>query len=739
MIGILCEKKSAARNFAKALGGMSGTFNGEQYTIVAAHGHLYELKKPEMQVRPELTDRYKSWNVSNLPWNETDFQWIRERKADEADLLKNLKSTLSTVDELCCAGDLDPFGEGFLISAEIIQELKLRPRVISRMYFEDESQKAIQKAFINRKPVPDITRHDEYVMAWYRTRWDFLSMQFTRIATQMGDGQSLLRQGRLKSAMVLLVGQQLDAVAGYKKIPFYQNRFRDENGATYISEEEPRFEKKEQVPQTYHPSAVVVDSKTRKTTPPPKYLDLAGLAAILAEKGYKAKDVLAVYQKMYESQVVSYPRTEDQFITEEQFNKLLPLVDKIAGLVGVDPGLLTHRTPRTSTHVKTGGVHGANRPDVNVPDSLDDLKQYGDCAEAIYVILARNYLASLAEDYEYEAQKGHLQDYPKFVGSVSVPQKPGWKAVYQDQDDEEENDNSAATQGLGTLAQPFIHEGFPKKPQAPTLKWLKNQLGNRDVGTGATRTSTYAEITNEKSQYPLLVDKRGKISLTQYGEMSYKLLPGTHIGDLSITERVQTQIRGIVAGTLDPDACLREIQQMVKDDIAVMQANGSSLQKAPPPSEKEYCEGTWGGKQIHFNRVFRGHRFTDAECAALLNGEEIELRDLVSSKTRSTYGVKGKLTNQTYNGRKFVGFESTGFLNDGPAAATPGTPSGQAGIGLPGSWCGHKFSTTERQRLANGSKIKVNDAISRKTGKKFSCYLEWKDEGGEKRLVPTFS
>ena len=40
MLGILVEKPSAARNFAAALGGMKGTFNGESYVIVAARGHL---------------------------------------------------------------------------------------------------------------------------------------------------------------------------------------------------------------------------------------------------------------------------------------------------------------------------------------------------------------------------------------------------------------------------------------------------------------------------------------------------------------------------------------------------------------------------------------------------------------------------------------------------------------------------------------------------------------------------
>ena len=89
-----------------------------------------------------------------------------------------------------------------------------------------------------------------------------------------------------------------------------------------------------------------------KQTAPPRLLDLAALSARLSSRGFKAKDVLAVYQKMYEAQVVSYPRTEDKVITPEQFNELLPKIDQIAGVVGVNPSVLTHRSPR-STHVNT--------------------------------------------------------------------------------------------------------------------------------------------------------------------------------------------------------------------------------------------------------------------------------------------------------------------------------------------------------------------------------------------------
>lgn len=577
MVGILTEKFSAGKNFAKALGGKQGNFNGEDYIIVSSVGHIYEFAQPEEQVAPELIDKYKYWNLENLPWNENDFAWKKELKPNVSNVLKGIREGLRGCDEIVIATDNDPTGEGELLAWEILDGLKLHPRKWTRMYFEDESVKEIQKAFKTRKPIQSMLSDVDYIKADYRSKFDYLSMQFTRIATKCGDGVSVLRQGRLKSAMVYMVGDQLKLVSEYKKIPFYQNRFKDENGVVYTNNDEPQYPKKEDVPNVYHSSAVVVDSKTQKTTPPPKMLDLAGLSAKLAKKGIKAKDVLQVYQSMYEAQIVSYPRTEDKYITPEQFNELLPKVDAIAGLLGINPGVLTHRQPR-ATHVKTGCAHGANRPGSNVPKSLDSLqKEYGPIAPIIYEILARNYLATLAEDYEYESQKGHLSDYPAFVGTSNLPKKAGWRAIFKVE--ESGGDEPEPDKGLGTVANPFVYEGFPPKPANPTMEWLMKQLEKHDVGTGATRASIYADVTNEKTKYPLLIENKGKLTMSEYGHMSYLLLPGTNIGNVKITEEMQQNMRDIASGTGDPSAFLAKMQKMVMEDLKTMQINGAKMRQ----------------------------------------------------------------------------------------------------------------------------------------------------------------
>lgn len=738
MIGILAEKPSAARNFAAALGGSvsGGTYNGEQFIIVAARGHLYEFKDPSKMVPSSLSQQYKDWNIGNLPWNEKDFQWQRQPKKDTTSLLHSIKKQLDACDEVCIATDVDPTGEGELLAWEILDELDIKPKKFSRMYFMDESAKEVQKAFVNRKVIPSMMQDMDYVKANYRSQWDLLSMQFTRIATHCVGGGAVLRQGRLKSVMVKISGDGLKAYNEYKKVVKYQNKFRDENGVIYSSPEEPIYDKKEDVPtDIYHTSDVVCDKKEMKQQAPPKLVDLASLSSTLVTKGFTAKEVQDTYQKLYEAKIVSYPRTEDKFISPEQFNDLLPLVDKIAAVVGVDISLLTHRVAR-NTHVKSGGAHGANRPGPNVPNSLAGLSSYGTCAPEIYEILAKNTLAMFAEDYEYESQKGHVKDYPKFVGTAAVPKSAGWKAVYNDIDDDVDADDTS--KGLGTVADPYIADVVNPRPPRPTMKWLMKQLEKHDVGTGATRNSTYAEITNSKSDKSLMKDTKGKIDLTDCGQMSYVIIQGTKIADVEVTEALMNEMRDIANGKANPDDCLAKVKDMVMHDKEVMLSNMPNLSQLDPDmlskyqrsggAPKEKCSGTWNGKQVSFTREWSGHRFTDEECQKLLNGEEIEIVDCVSSKTGKTFGVHGKLENQTFKGKKFVGFKSLGFLNSGSGKKQ----------GPPAEWCQHKFTQDELDALEAGTEIYVEGMVSNKNNV-FSAYVSYGEkEDGRKGIIMRF-
>ncbi|WP_181273534.1 DNA topoisomerase [Brevibacterium oceani] len=736
---IVAEKPSAARNMAKALGGTSGSYKGQAYEITNLRGHLYEFAQPHEMVEPALSDRYRSWSLDNLPWNLEDFSWKREQQAKVGDVVKSLRAALGRGDEIVCATDLDPTGEGDLLFWEAIDELGVTGKGFSRMEFTDESPASITKAFEQRRSITSMEDEGDYRKAMYRTMFDFASIQFTRVATNMArqsGKDSVLRNGRLKSAMVGLVGDQLKAYNDYVKKPFFQNRFRDENDVVYTNPDEPRFDQKDQVPNQYGPSPVVLDGKEAKKTAPPRLLDLAALSSMLVGKGVKAKLTLSTYQKMYEDQVVSYPRTEDKTITPEQFDELLPHVDKIAGVVGVDTKHLTHRQAR-KTHVKPQGAHGANRPGPKVPSSLDDVEsRYGKAGRLIYETLAKNYLAMLAEDYLYEQQKGHVEKHPDFVGIANVPKAAGWKSVFDPNagDDDAEGDENESAKGLGSNAEPFVFEGANKRPEHPSMKWLMKQLEKRDVGTGATRTSTYSEVTSTTAKYPLLVEKGRKVTLAEAGELNWRLLPGTHIGDLALTEKVYADMKDIAAGTKTAEECLAVVADWVREDIETMKRNAVTMRgdlglKEEQVQQKERAEGVWSktGAAVKFSREWGGHRFSDDEVAKLLAGETIEFS--ATSRGGKHYDVYGELGEGTFKGRKFVGFQKLGFgRRDASGNALP-----------PKEWCQHVFTDAEIKTLMSGEAVEADDFVSKK-GNTFGCKVHFKeDKAGEgKKIVPDF-
>jgi DNA topoisomerase-3 len=681
---ILTEKPSAAANFTKALGGKTGVFNDFTYKIANLRGHVMTLKDPEAMVAEELKKQYKSWLVKHLPWNLSDFSWartyIRQRnmRTGKVESTKKLiddlkKESKSGYDAIVIATDTDPSGEGELLAWEALDAIGWRGQVL-RANFMDESASGIQKAMYQLRDVSDKMADGEYVKGESRNRWDFASMQLTRIATtaaKKAGFKVVAREGRLKSVIIWRIYQQLDAIKNYVKTPYFEVKFKDPaehvfGRVTPQGDVIPwRFATKEEAEidfSQYHKTDVINEKHQTRTQAPGKLLDLAGLASILAPRGFSSKEVLSTYQKMYEAQIVSYPRTEDKTVTPEQFNELLPLIDQIADVVGVDKMLLTHRSPRT-THVKPQGAHGANRPGENLPKTTQSLVKFGASGPAIYDVLAKNYLAMLAEDYVYDHVTANLKDYPEFKTAFNIPLKMNFKLVYDSQKaikvEEEEEENATASQ-LGPQATPYLHEGANPKPQTPTTKWIMAFLEKHHVGTGATRVSTLSEMS--RGIKAMLTETRGKLGLTETGQVSAIMVKDTWIASPKITKRLFEMMDQVGQFDMTMDQVLDSVTKVVEHDMPIMLDNAEQLEtllgkpkQVPKKKVTEKMTGLFKGEEITFAREWSGHIFTDDELTKMLNGAEISFQS--KSKRGKIYTATGKLAKQTFKGSAFYGFK----------------------------------------------------------------------------------
>lgn len=680
---LLTEKPSAAQNFAKALGGLSGNFGDFTYQITNLRGHVMTLKDPEEMVPETLQKQYKSWQIKYLPWRLSDFSWERTYIKSRNLRTGKLESTKKLIDDLrkeirqgydavVIATDTDPSGEGELLAWEALEAVKWSGTVL-RANFTDESTKEIRRALLNLRDVSVMNEDGEYLKGEGRNRWDFASMQLTRIATtaaKKAGFKVVAREGRLKSVIAWKIYEQLLAIKNYVRKPFFEVKFIDPAGHIFgrkIKNDEIvpwRFAERSAAEidlEKYHESKVVNERHETRRQQPGKLLDLAGLAAVLAPRGYDSKEILATYQKMYEAQIVSYPRTEDRTITPEQFKELAPLADRIAALVGVDQQLLTHRQPR-STHVKPVGSHGANRPGLTLPSSVAALKKYGVSGPAIYEVLAKNYLAMLAEDYIYDHVTAELFDYPSFKTAFNITIQLNFKAIFDSKGalDDDSDTGEPKDHTLGPSAKPQLVEGANPKPQQPSTKWIMAYLEQHQVGTGATRVSTLSEMA--RGTKAMLNERKGKLTLTETGNVSAVMVKDTWIASPKITKRLFEMMDQVGKLELTQAKLLESITLLVEHDLPIMVANAEQLTMllgAPKPVKDrvpiEKITGRWHEQEISFAKTWSGHTFTDEEIRALLAGEEISFP--AKSKRGKAYNAVGKMAKQSYKGATYYGFK----------------------------------------------------------------------------------
>lgn len=681
---ILCEKPSAKAHFSKVMGGVSGTFNGQTYLLTNALGHLLKFKDPDEQVTADLQERYADWhNLDNFPWDLNHFDWSREVippaknskfSTTPADVLAKIANDSKQCKAIVIATDNDPTGEGDLLAWEIINAIDWDGKVY-RIKFTDGFTKAtLSDIFTKKIDVSDQSKHGAYLKGEARSRFDFASIQLTRIATflvrDMGYNVTAIRIGRLKSVIIKVVYDQLKAYNDYVKMPYYELRFIDENKHVYSKKDAKHFKHKRDVDlNTFSKSPVDKPVIKRSYLAPPALINLSSLGSKLAEKGYSAKEVKQTYQNLYQAGYLSYPRTADKGITQAQFNELLLKIDALADLIGVDKTLLTHRQLRKK-HLDNSAEHGANRPTTTIPANLKVLQQYGKSAVDVYKTVVKSFLAIICEDYEYDSVTAKLVKYPDYETKFQRPIKANWKTLLST---DKADDVVESKLDCGKVAEPFVHQGVNKRPPRPTQNSVFKFLEKYNVGTGATRLDAMVTLTAPHHE---LADNKGYLKLTDIGELNALMLKNTYIADAKVTERLYMAMERVEKFEVSINQLLKTLTTLVIHDKKQMQHNAKYLNEGKDKpimtqvdnkfTKKAKMTAEFNGEQVTFNTSFADHTFTDDEIEQLLAGESITIS--FTTKAGKPCKVKGHFGRGEFHKGdkvyKYWGFIKDEFIND---------------------------------------------------------------------------
>ena len=707
---IICEKPDAAKSFANALGGRQGIFEDDEYVIVNLYGHIMELGTPaEVAVRAHKETVGDFSNITGIPWDPSYFDFYN-KKVKKSDSFDGYIKAYKAVDQYLKAGyipvvasDIDAFCEGDLLVHEVLDSLGYKGKRY-REYHVSERPKDVIKAMQNKKEVTD--KDPDYMTGFTRSACDFLTQQYTRVATVTIQQKGYVLPhvvpfGRLQSNIVSFVGRQLDAIAEYTPSSVWESRYRLDS-LMLTAKDLPQFATKEEWEARGLPMTATVKKvkEVPGTTKPPKPLNLTQLSAIMATHGIPVKRTLDLAQKLYEYKnasgdaYLSYPRAEEDHITSEQFNEMVPMIDTYITFLGLSPAAFTHRQPRP-THVKNEGAHGALRPGLAIPASLESLDaEFGKGAGLLYKTVTERFLLMFLEDTEWIRHEYETVGVePVFKGSVKIITKQG----VIDPDAEVDEELATTLPDTSKQAELYPHEVKSVKPANPTVPWVLKQLMKYGIGTPATQSKTVSEMVGTTTRHPI---KDGKVlSLSILGQLGYEAAKGTLIGSIEGTKFMQECIIAVKKGLFTPKQALDKFSEAIKKDIQILRTKTYELDKLglEKKTPKEIAEGMWNGKAIMFNRQYASHRFSDQEVEQLLAGHELTIS---ITTEKGTFKVKGKLADLEYKGRAYVGFHGEFVRED----IVSGVWNGKQ-VQFKNQFSGHVFTPSEIEQLLAGKVI----------------------------------
>lgn len=584
---IIAEKPSVAREIAKVFGATTkkdGYMEGKGYTFTWAFGHLLQLAAPQEY-------GYYGWSVQNLPMLPPKFKLsIRKIKSkdgmiDDPSVKKQLdiiKSLFDEATEIIVATDAGREGE--LIFRYIYYYLKCK-KPFKRLWISSQTDEAIKEGFRNLKPGSDYDTL--FNSAHCRSQSDWLvGMNATQALSLSSGNRGVLSLGRVQTpTLAMICSRYLDNKNFVPQLYYQVSIQPDKDGQAFKAisvnnfktkvEAQVIFDKVQDVASGFPQGAHIinVEAKPRKE-PPPLLHDLSSLQQEANKrKGFTADQTLNILQNLYEGKLVTYPRTGSRYIGDDVFAGVPDLIEKLKEHpdFGKQATLLSGaKLSRRSVNAKKVTDHHAILTTGEPPYQLTPDKQ------AVYDMVAGRMLEAFHQDCIKEITKITIESGSLFMASGTVIQTPGWRAVFNDTDEEkkdEENPTLPKVQQGETLPvtdKALLEKQTKPKPlynEASLLKALETAgkeiddeelryaMKDSGLGTPATRASIIETLL--KRNY-ILREKKNLVP-TPTGLAVYQVVKNQQIAQAELTGNWEKRLEEIRTG-----ASVADFQEEIK-------------------------------------------------------------------------------------------------------------------------------------------------------------------------------
>ena len=579
---VIAEKPSVAQSYAKNLSAYKredGYLEGESCIVSWCLGHLAEYAQPE-----EYDPKYEKWQFDDLPiLPET---WKLKVSKDKKKQFEVIKTLMNRSDVEYLVNGCDAGREGELIFQRVYDLAGCR-KPVKRLWISSMEDAAIQKGFQTMKS------EEEYknlcMAAVCRAQADWLiGMNGTRAYTTRYFKRLVV--GRVQTPTLAMLAERQERIEHFQKEAFYKVALTD-GKLTVVSENIANEEAADLLAALCNGSTAVVTQmkKERKKSFPPKLYDLTSLQREANRYfGYTAKRTLDMLQELYEEKLVTYPRTDSQFVTEDMKDSVEELVGKMPVLLPfVDYGQLGHGVKRVINNAKVSDHHAILPTKEAVEKGISDLPSD---KKNLMRLICQQLVQATGEEYLYEQTditvKCQEQD---FKARGKIPVQMGFKEVEKafkqlcvkaepvEGKEKETSIPAGYEEGMRIFpvkAEKTTHYTSPPKPfNEDTLLAAMETAGNKEfdsetekkgLGTPATRASIIEKLVS--SGY---AQRKGKQILpSTEGKELVKVMP-EYLKSAVMTAEWENQLLMMEKGQITDTQFMGEITSLVRKILEV--------------------------------------------------------------------------------------------------------------------------------------------------------------------------
>ena len=420
---IVSEKPSVAQAIGKALGitkRCDGYLEGEEFLVSWCVGHLVELAPPG-SYDPKLV----KWSKADLPILPKAWQYlVSPGTQKQFEVLRSLMAR-PDVEQLVCATDAGREGE--LIFRLVYHQCKCK-KPFTRLWISSMEDAAIREGFAHLKPS---TEYDAlYEAALCRERADWLvGINATRLFSCLY-GQPL-NVGRVMTPTLAMTVSREAAIDAFRPEPFYTVLLKMEDCMASSERFKDKAQAEALLAECRKASQAVLQKTERKekTEHPPALYDLTSLQRDANRLlGYSAQQTLDYTQALYEKKLVTYPRTDSRYLTEDMEPGLPDLVRQTAAHLGVTGEIPIHAKQVIDS--KKVSDHHAILPTRSMAKA--DLSSLPAGEASVLRLIAARLLAAVGVPYRYAETTVQMECAGQaFVAKGKTVLAEGWKAVEQ--------------------------------------------------------------------------------------------------------------------------------------------------------------------------------------------------------------------------------------------------------------------------------------------------------------------